>query len=317
MSNNVNPVILTAKEIEVSYGEQIVLNKASLSIHEGDRIGLVGRNGAGKSTFLKIISGNLLPDAGEIAKRKNLTPGFLTQEFTLDESKNVYENILAGAKRIIDLINEYESTPFDARQKHILEEKILHADGWNLEKKIDMLIQNLNAPDKSSEIKLLSGGEKRRVALCAVLISEPDLLILDEPTNHLDTSFIEWLEDFLSNYRGTFIFVTHDRYFLDNIANRIVELTRGIFYSHQGNYTDYLINKSERYAIEESEENKRQNFLRRELDWVMRGPRARRTKAKSRLEHYNEIAAKGSPEKEVDVELIIPPAEPAGKKYWN
>jgi len=314
MSNNVNPVILTAKEIEVSYGEQIVLNKASLSIHEGDRIGLVGRNGAGKSTFLKIISGNLLPDAGEIAKRKNLTSGFLTQEFTLDESKNVYENILAGAKRIIDLINEYESTPFDARQKHILEEKILHADGWNLEKKIDMLIQNLNAPDKSSEIKLLSGGEKRRVALCAVLISEPDLLILDEPTNHLDTSFIEWLEDFLSNYRGTFIFVTHDRYFLDNIANRIVELTRGIFYSHQGNYTDYLINKSERYAIEESEENKRQNFLRRELDWVMRGPRARRTKAKSRLEHYNEIAAKGSPEKEVDVELIIPPAEPAGKK---
>lgn len=314
MSNNVNPVILTAKEIEVRYGEQVVLNRASLSIHEGDRIGLVGRNGAGKSTFLKIIAGKLLPDSGEIAKRKSLTSGFLTQEFTLDESKTVYENILTGTKSLTDLIHEYESTPFDAPQKHILEEKILHADGWNLEKKIDMLIQNLNAPAKGSEIANLSGGEKRRVALCAVLIAEPDLLILDEPTNHLDTSFIEWLEDFLSNYRGTFIFVTHDRYFLDNIATRIVELSNGVFYSHNGNYTDYLINKSERRAIEEIEENKRQNFLRRELDWVMRGPRARRTKAKSRLEHYTEIAAKGGLEKEVDVELIIPPADTTGNK---
>ena len=145
-------------------------------------------------------------------------------------------------------------------------------------------------------------------------MSEPDLLILDEPTNHLDTSFIEWLEDLLSNYKGTFIFVTHDRYFLDNIANRIVELAHGEFYSHQGNYTDYLINKSERQAIQESEENKRQNFLRRELDWVMRGPRARRTKAKSRLDQYEEIAAKQGPEKEVDVDLIIPPADSLGNK---
>ncbi|MBZ0198963.1 MAG: ATP-binding cassette domain-containing protein [Ignavibacteriaceae bacterium] len=314
MSNNANPVILTAKEIEVRYGEQIVLNKASLTIHEGDRIGLVGRNGTGKSTFLKIIAGKLFADTGEIAKRKDLSVSFLSQEFSLDETKTVYENIVSGAKNITDLINEYESLPFDSPLKHILEERISHADGWNLEKKIDMLIQNLNAPAKEKFITNLSGGEKRRIALCSVLVSEPDLLILDEPTNHLDTSFIEWLEDLLSNYKGTFIFVTHDRYFLDNIANRIVELAHGEFYSHQGNYTDYLINKSERRAIIEAEENKRQNFLRRELDWVMRGPKARRTKAKSRLDQYDEIAAKQAPEKEVDVDLIIPPADSLGNK---
>ena len=167
MSNNVNPVIITAKEIEVHYGEQVVLNKASLTIHEGDRIGLVGRNGAGKSTFLKIIAGKLFADSGEIAKRKELTVGFLSQEFSLDETKTVYENIVSGAKNITDLIAEYESLPFDSSQKHILEEKILHADGWNLEKKIDMLIQNLNAPAKDKYITNLSGGEKRRIALCS------------------------------------------------------------------------------------------------------------------------------------------------------
>ncbi len=314
MSNNAAPVILSALELEVRFGEQVILDKASLSVHEEDRIGLVGRNGAGKSTFLKIISGLMQPDSGEVARKKSLVTGFLSQEFTLDEFKNVYENILSGAQSELDLIKEYEQMPFDSPKKHHLEEKILRMDSWNLEKRINILIQSLDAPEGNRNISNLSGGEKRRVALCRALISKPDLLILDEPTNHLDTKSIEWLEDFLAGYKGTCIFVTHDRYFLDRIANRIVELTSGKFYSHQGNYTDYLVNKAERQAVKEVEERKRQLFLKRELDWVRRGPRARRTKAKSRLDNYYEVASQENSETEVDVELIIPPAERLGKK---
>ena len=314
MSINITPVILSALELEVHFGEQIILDKASLSVHEGDRIGLVGRNGAGKSTFLKIISGLMPPDSGEVAKKKDLVVGFLSQDFTLDEYKNVYDNILDGAALEINLIKKYENTPFDASQKHHLEEKILRLDSWNLDKRIKILIDSLDAPDAERDIKTLSGGEKRRVALCRALISKPDLLILDEPTNHLDTKSIEWLEDFLAQYNGTCIFVTHDRYFLDRIANRIVELSSGTFYSHQGNYTEYLINKAERHAIKEVEERKRQMFLRRELDWVKRGPKARRTKAKSRLDTYHEVASQNDYEVELDVDLIIPPADRLGKK---
>ncbi len=314
MSNKVAPVILSALDIEVKFGEQIILDKTSLSIHEGDRIGLVGRNGAGKSTFLKIISGIIQPDAGEIAKKKNLGIGFLSQEFTLDESKNVYENILLGAQLELDLIIEYENSKFDSPKKRQLEEKIRMLDSWSLEKRINILIQSLDAPEPERNISILSGGEKRRVALCRALISKPDILILDEPTNHLDTKSIEWLENFLTGYKGTFIFVTHDRYFLDRIANRIVELSYGKFYSHQGNYTDYLINKAERQAVKEVEERKRQLFLKRELEWIRRGPKARRTKAKSRIDNYYEIASQDNLDAEIDVELIIPPAERLGKK---
>lgn len=314
MAANTTPVILSALELEVHFGEQVILDNASLSVHEGDRIGLVGRNGAGKSTFLKIISGLMPPDSGEVAKKRDLNIGFLSQEFTLDDYKNVYENILDGASLETDLIKEYENTPFDAANKHHLEEKILRLDSWNLEKRINMLIDSLDAPAANRDIKTLSGGEKRRVALCRALISKPDLLILDEPTNHLDTKSIEWLETFLAQYNGTCIFVTHDRYFLDRIANRIVELSSGTFYSHQGNYTEYLINKAERHAIKEVEERKRQMFLRRELEWVRRGPKARRTKAKSRLDTYHEVASQNDYEVELDVDLIIPPADRLGKK---
>lgn len=314
MANNVNPVILSALELEVHFGEQVILDKASLSVHEGDRIGLVGRNGAGKSTFLKIISALMQPDSGEVAKKKDLVIGFLSQEFTLDDTINVFDNILDGALLELNLIKHYEETPFDAANKHQLEEKILQLDSWNLEKRINILIDSLDAPKPDRDISTLSGGEKRRVALCRALISKPDLLILDEPTNHLDTKAIEWLEDFLSNYNGTCIFVTHDRYFLDRIANRIVELASGTFFSHQGNYTEYLINKAERQALKEVEERKRQMFLRRELDWVRRGPKARRTKAKSRLDNFNKVASQNEYEVELDVELIIPPADRLGKK---
>ena len=301
-------------ELSVRFGEQVILDNASLSIHEGDRIGLVGRNGAGKSTFLKVISGSLNPDSGNVAKKKNLVIGMLSQEFTLDEAKNVHENILDGANKIVCLLKEYEGLSHDSAKRHILEAQILRLEGWDLERKIDLLIKSLNAPAAEREIVSLSGGEKRRVALSRTLISQPDLLILDEPTNHLDTDSIEWIENFLAAYKGTCIFVTHDRYFLDRIANRIVELTAGTFFSHQGNYTDYLINKAERQAVKEVEEGKRQNFLRRELEWVMRGPKARRTKAKSRLDNYYEVASHQNTEVELDIEMIIPPAEKLGKK---
>lgn len=312
MENNINPVILTAMELEVHYGQQIILNKASLSIHEGDRIGLVGRNGSGKSTFLKIISEMLHPDSGEVAKRKDLIIGFLTQEFTLDESKNVYENVLLGAESILELIKEYEDLPYNSDRRSILEDKIQQLDGWNLENKINQFLQVLNAPGSERQIETLSGGEKRRVALCRSIIAQPDLLILDEPTNHLDTESIEWIEKYLSGYKGTCIFVTHDRYFLDRIANRIVELSNGEFITHTGNYTDYLINKAERQAIKELEEKKRQNFLRRELEWVVRGPKARRTKAKSRMDNYFEVASQQNTEIELDVELVIPTPQKLG-----
>lgn len=314
MADNITPVILTALDLEIHFGEQIILDKASLSVHEGDRIGLVGRNGAGKSTFLKIISGIVAPDSGEVARRKGLVTGFLSQEFTLNESQNVYENILSGAESEIELVKQYEETPFDSPAKHVLEQTILRKDSWNLEKRIKVLAKSLDAPETDREIGNLSGGEKRRTALCRALISNPDLLILDEPTNHLDTGSIEWLENFLAEYKGTCIFVTHDRYFLDRIANRIVELSSGTFYSHPGNYTDYLINKAERQAVEEVGERKRQQFLKRELEWVKRGPRARRTKAKSRLDNFYEISSQSASEKELDVDLIIPPSDRLGKK---
>ena len=314
MANNVSPVILTALDLEVAFGEQVVLDKASLSVHESDMIGLVGRNGSGKSTFLKIISGLMQPDSGEVAERKGLIIGFLSQDFTLDDSKTVCENILDGAQRELNLIDEYENTPFDSPNKQKLEDEILLLESWHLEKRINTLIRSLNAPESERKLSTLSGGEKRRTALCRALISKPNLLILDEPTNHLDTNSIEWLEDFLAAYSGACIFVTHDRYFLDRIANRIVELSGGSFYSHSGNYTDYLVNKAERKTIQEVEDRKRQNFLKRELEWVRRGPKARRTKAKSRLDNFEEVSNQKQTEVELDVGLIIPPANRLGKK---
>lgn len=314
MSNGTSPVLLTAKELRVEYGEQVVLDNASLTVHSTDRIGLVGRNGAGKSTFLKIIAGLQEPDSGEVATQRNLRVSFLSQEFTLDENLTVGENIRNGAGHIYSLLSEYEYLPPDSDRRHILEEEIARVDGWEIDRKITRLMESLEAPPAERVVLSLSGGEKRRTALCKTLIANPDLLILDEPTNHLDTDTIEWIENFLASYKGACIFVTHDRYFLNRIANRIIELSNGTFFSHQGNYTDYLLNKAERDALKDVNERKRQGFLRNELDWVMRGPRARRTKAKSRLDKYYEIAEQRPPEKDLDIDLIIPTPERLGNK---
>jgi ATP-binding cassette subfamily F protein uup len=310
-----NPnAIASASELKVAYGAQTVLDGATLTVHEGERIGLVGRNGCGKSTFLRIAAGELPPDSGQWSRRRDLVTGYLAQAFDLQEDATVHFNVLAGAQRALDLIAEYESLPAESPRSALLLERIHHLDGWNLEHRIKSLLTNLHAPEPDRRVGTLSGGEKRRVALCRALLSRPDLLILDEPTNHLDTGSIEWLEEFLSRYEGTCLFVTHDRYFLDRIATRIVELSRGQFLSYEGNYSDFLIAKAQRQAVEELQEHKRQRFLKRELEWVRRRPSARRTKSVDRVERYFELASEEAPEAELDVELIIPPAPKAGNR---
>jgi ABC transport system ATP-binding/permease protein len=317
MTKTVKPLLIAARDLSVRFGEQVVLQNATISIHEDDRIGLIGNNGSGKTTLLKIIAGVMEPDTGSIERRRDSIVGYLSQDLQLDQSKSVYENIVDGAHDVIDILREYESLPYTSERRHVLEEQIHHRDGWNLENRIQTAMFSLNVPDRNREIQTLSGGEKRRVALCKAIISRPDLLILDEPTNHLDTQSIEWMEDFLADYSGACLFVTHDRYFLDSIATRTVELSNGECCSHDGNYTDFLIDKAEREVQLETEERKRNRFLRRELDWVRRGPRARRTKAKSRLKSYFEAVTKEGYEIDPEVELLLPPAPPFGSRVLN
>jgi ATP-binding cassette subfamily F protein uup len=317
MSKTISPIILAAQDLAVRYGPQVVLKNATLNVHQADRIGLIGNNGSGKSTLLRIIAGDMQPDSGSISRRRDIITGYLPQNFQLDPAKTVYENIVEGAHDVIDILREYDSLPPTSEKRHVLEEQILHRDGWNLENRIETAMHSLNVPDKQRAIDTLSGGEKRRVALCKAIISRPDFLILDEPTNHLDTQSIEWIEEYLENYSGACLFVTHDRYFLDSIANRIVELVNGECYSHDGNYDDFLLDKAEREMQLETEERKRESFLRRELAWVRRGARARRTKAKSRLNAYFEAVDQKGPEVEAEVDLIIPPAPGLGSTILN
>src|SRR3954447_22330749 len=306
MSEPVLNAMASASELVVRFGNQAVLDRATATILEGERVGLVGRNGSGKSTFLQIAAGVARPDAGEFNQRRDLVVGYMPQMFELDEKATVHANIFSGAQRVLDLIAEYEMAPAEGARSGILLDQISHFEGWNLEHRAGSLITNLHAPDPERIVKTLSGGEKRRVALCRALLARPDFLILDEPTNHLDTGSIEWLEEFLARYAGTCLFVTHDRYFLDRVATRIVELSRGQFISYDGNYTDYLLERVRRQAVEQMQEHKRQKFLKRELQWVRKVPRARRTKSVDRVERYFEMAAQEGPEAELDVELIIP-----------
>lgn len=317
MSKAISPIIVAAQDLSVRFGEQVVLRGATLSVHQDDRIGLIGNNGSGKSTILKIIVGILEPDAGSVTRKKDILTGYLSQDFQLDPALSVYDNIVEGAHDVIAALREYESLPYTSERRHLLEAHIHHRDGWNLENRIETAMHSLNVPEKSRDITTLSGGEKRRVALCKAIISRPDLLVLDEPTNHLDTQSIEWTEEFLANYSGACLFVTHDRYFLDTIATRIVELADGICHPHVGNYTDFLLDKAERESQLETEEHKRRRFLHRELEWVRKGPRARRTKSKSRLAKYFEEADKQGHQAEEQVDLVVPPASPLGTKILS
>jgi len=308
MADPSSSAVISASALVVRYGAQTVLDEATATINENERVGLVGRNGCGKSTFLRIAAGVLEPDAGSLTRRRELVTGYLPQSFGLDETATVQANILAGAQHVLELIEQYESASAESAASSDLLEHIQRLEGWDLEHRIKSLISNLHAPDAERSVATLSGGEKRRVALCRALLARPDFLILDEPTNHLDTESIEWLEDFLSRYPGTCLFVTHDRYFLDRIATRILELSRGKFFSHPGSYQDFLLSKAARDAADEQSERKRQKFLQRELEWVRKGPSARRTKSVDRIERYHDMAALEGPEQEIDVELIIPPA---------
>ncbi len=300
--------VISATDLEMKYGVQTILTHATLALNEGDRIGLVGRNGTGKSTFLRMMAGVLAPDAGQIVRRRELIVGYLPQDFQLDDAKSVEANILTGAQAVLDLIAEYENEPPDSNRSGELLDHINHLDGWDVEHRTASLINHLSAPAADRLAGDLSGGEKRRVALCRALLARPDLLILDEPTNHLDVQSIEWLEQFLKNYPGTCLFVTHDRYFLDRVANRIVELANGTFFSHQGNYTAFLERKALRQANDEAQEAGRQKFLKRELEWVRRGAPARTTKSRDRMDRYYDLAGQAAPETELDMDLIIPPA---------
>ncbi len=306
--------ILTATEITVSYGDRKVLDAATLAIEEGDRIGLVGRNGCGKTTFLRILAGLQSPDSGDVTRRRELVVSYLPQDFMLDAAKNVLENIRDGAKPVLDLIAEFESLPHDSKRHGELEHRIAALEGWTLDRRIETAMSHLNCPAGDRRMETLSGGEKRRVAMCRALVSDPDLLILDEPTNHLDPESIEWVAEFLDGFHGSFLVVTHDRYFLDRVAKRMVELSDGRFFSHAGNYTDYLLDKAERQAADATIEHKRQMFLKKELAWVRQGPRAQRSKQKDRFERYYETAAQDGPVIEEDVELCIPPPPQLGNR---
>jgi len=306
--------VLVATDLVVRYNERAILDSATIGIQEGDRIGLVGRNGCGKTTFLRILAGLQSPDSGDVSRRRELVISYLPQDFTLDTAKNVYENIRAGGEHVLKLIAEFESLPHDSERHHELETRIQSLEGWTLDRRIEVAMSHLNCPNGERSVETLSGGEKRRVAMCRAIVSRPDLLMLDEPTNHLDPESIEWLAEFLKNFGGTFLMVTHDRYFLDRVASRIVELSDGKFWNHEGNYTDYLLDKAERQAADAVIEHKRQMFLKKELAWVRTGPRAQRSKQKNRFERYYETAAQEGPLVEEDVELVIPPPPQLGNR---
>ena len=308
------PSILTATDLVIRYGERAILDRATLGIQDGDRLGLVGRNGCGKTTFLRILAGWQVPDSGDVTRRRDLVVSYLPQDFMLDGTKNVFENVRDGAQHVMNLITEFESLPHDSKRHEELEHRIQSLEGWTLDRRLVTAMAHLNCPDGERRIETLSGGEKRRVAMCRAIVSRPDFLLLDEPTNHLDPESIEWVAEFLEDFGGTFLVVTHDRYFLDRVVSTMLELCDGKFFSHAGNYTDYLLDKAERQAADAVIEHKRQMFLKKELAWVRQGPRAQRSKQKDRFERYYDEAAKDGPVIEEDMELVIPPPPQLGNR---
>ena len=310
----VRPVsaLLSANEIRLTYGYQTLLDGVTLAVSAGEKVGMVGKNGCGKTSLLKILTGTQHADSGEISLRRALRVGYLPQEFELDLEKSVHENIAAGAADVVDAIRRYENGDGSDAELSDLLHLIDHADGWNLDSRIKATATALGTPPLEAPVGPLSGGEKRRVALCRALASQPDLLLLDEPTNHLDAESIRWLEEFLKSYSGAVIFVTHDRYFLDVIATRIIEIDYGKAFSHPGNYTAYLESKAVRQQIAEQTERRRQRFLREELDWVRSGVKARGTKSRHRLDQFYAVEGLEAPPEEREMDLLIPPPPELG-----
>lgn len=305
-------MVLSASGLTAGVGERLFVDNQELLLRAGEKVGLVGRNGAGKSTLLKILVGEEHFFAGQITFRKGVRSVYLPQAIRLDESRTVRENILDGARETMELVARYESHAGSHRESEELERQISARDGWNIDSRMRELATSLAVPALDRNAGELSGGEKRRVALCRALLDEPELLLLDEPTNHLDAETIAWLEEYLNSMRGTCFFVTHDRYFLDRVCSRILELSAGKLYSYPGNYTDFLRLKAEREEEQAMQEGRRLAFIRREIDWIRRGPKARGTKSWSRIQRFNEAVAAAPPPPEREAELLMPPPEKFG-----
>lgn len=299
-----------------------IIKDIYLSFYYGAKIGIIGLNGAGKSTVMKIIANLDQEFQGDVVWSAGYSVGYLPQEPQLDDTKTVREIVEEGVKPITDVLKEYEEINLKFGDEEILndpdkmqalmdrqaavQDKIEALGGWDLDTKLSIAMDALRCPDEDSLIEKLSGGERRRVALCRLLLQNPDVLLLDEPTNHLDAESVEWLEQHLQQYPGTVLAVTHDRYFLDNVAGWILELDRGEGIPWEGNYTEWLDQKSKRLAAEEKQESKRRKILERELEWVRMNPKGRQAKNKARIQNYDKMMAEGEREKDAKLELPIP-----------
>ena len=307
-----------------------ILKDIYLSFFYGAKIGIIGNNGAGKSTVMKIIAGLDEAFQGDVVWADGYTVGYLSQEPELDESKTVREIVEEGTQDIVDVLKEYEEINMKFMDEEILndpdkmqklmdrqaavQDKIDALDAWELDTKLSIAMDALRCPPDDQKISELSGGERRRVALCRLLLQQPDVLLLDEPTNHLDAESIDWLEQHLEKYKGTVLCVTHDRYFLDNVAGWILELDRGEGIPYEGNYASWLEQKSKRLAQEEKQESKRRKELDRELDWIRQSPKGRRAKNKARINNYESMLAEGTKEKDARLNIPIPNGPRLGNK---
>jgi ATP-binding cassette ChvD family protein len=316
--------IYTMKKARKAHGEKVILDDVTLMFYPGAKIGVVGPNGAGKSTVLQIMAGLQQPSNGEAFLTPGYSVGILLQEPTLNESKTVLENVQEGVaetKAILDRFNaisEEMANPdadYDKllSEMGVLQEQLDHRNAWDLDSQLEQAMDALRCPPGDAEVTNLSGGERRRVALCKLLLQAPDLLLLDEPTNHLDAESVLWLEQHLSKYPGAVVAITHDRYFLDNVSQWILELDRGRAYPYEGNYSTYLETKSTRLKIEGQKDAKRAKRLKDELDWVRQNATGRQTKSKSRLARYEEMAAEADKMRKIDFdEIQIPPGPRLG-----
>ena len=309
------------------HNNRVILKDIYLGFFYGAKIGIIGLNGSGKSTLLKIIAGVEKSYKGEVVWAPGYSVGYLEQEPQMDPEKTVLEVVQEGVQQVMDILQEYNDISIkfmepmdDDEMNRLIErqgeltEQIEHVNGWEIDSKLERAMDALQCPPSDQKIKELSGGERRRVALCRLLLQEPDVLLLDEPTNHLDTESIQWLEAHLQQYKGTVIAVTHDRYFLDNVAGWILELDRGEGIPWKGNYSSWLDQKTKRLAAEEKAESKRRKTLERELEWVRMAPKARQAKQKDRLGAYEKLASADTKQKEANLEIYIPNGPHLGNK---